>query len=217
MDKWSERTLALAGVFQATAQVDKLASTGQLDKGDFKTSVKSLLEQSPSSVLATYGELANLETGLNALIQTLGSGSTQRSTQCLRYTLGIFHIQSKLTAQSDTLEIIGSRLKQVNQQAEHFEPTHDNVVGNLADLYVDTISKFRFRIHVRGDATYLQQQRVAAQIRTLLFSAVRSAILWRQIGGRRWQVIFYRKRILAHAAALLAEAKKSRIKLYSCN
>jgi len=207
MDRWDERTLALAGVFQATAQVDKLASTGQLDKNDFKISVKSLLEQSPSSVLATYGDLSDLQPGLRALIETLSGKSEHNAPQCLRYTLGVFHIQSKLAKKSDALEIIGSRLQQINLQAQHFEPTHDNVIGNLADLYTDTISKFRFRIHVRGDATYLQQSRIASQIRTLLFSAVRSTMLWHQVGGRRWHVVVYRQKILIHANDLLRQAK----------
>ena len=73
--------------------------------------------------------------------------------------------------------------------------THDNVIANLGTLYTETLSTFRFRIQVNGDYNYLQQQRIANQIRALLLASVRSAILWRQVGGNRLQLLFYRKNI----------------------
>ncbi|MGQ9424556.1 high frequency lysogenization protein HflD [Gilvimarinus sp. F26214L] len=206
--KWQNRTIALAGIFQAAALVDRLATTGYLQKEEFRTCVESLLEQNPSSTLATYGgELARLELGLQAMVDSLGGLRRDSTQQCLRYMLGIMHLQQKLNGRNDLLSVIGTRIAQARQQAEHFESTHDNVIANLADLYTDTISTFRFRIHVRGEATYLQQQRVANQVRTLLFAGIRSAMLWHQVGGRRWHVIVYRKRLLAEATELLGQAK----------
>jgi high frequency lysogenization protein len=91
--------------------------------------------------------------------------------------------------------VIGSRIGQAAQQAEHFSSTHDNVISNLGTLYTETLSTFRFRIQVNGDYNYLQQQRIANQIRSLLLAAIRSAMLWRQVGGNRLQLLFYRKHI----------------------
>lgn len=200
--------MALAGVLQAAALVERLATTGYLPKEEFATSVNSLLEQSPESTLATYGgELSHLELGLQTLIETLGGLRKDSAQQSLRYMLGVMHLQQKLNGSPDVLAIIGSRIGQAKQQAQHFGSTHDNVIANLADLYTDTISNFRFRIHVRGEATYLQQRRVANQVRTLLFAGIRSAMLWQQLGGRRWHIIVYRKRILAHATELLRQSK----------
>lgn len=206
--KWDNRVIALAGVFQAAALVDRLATTGYLPKEEFRTCVDSLLEQNPRSTLATYGgDLSHLEPGLQALVDSL-SGLRKESAQAnLRYMLGIMHLQQKLRGRRDMLEVIGSRLGQANHQAQHFGSTHDNVIANLADLYSDTISSFRFRIHVHGEATYLQQQRVANQIRTLLFSGIRSAMLWHQVGGRRWHMIVYRKQLLDSAGELLRMAR----------
>ncbi|MEX1032583.1 MAG: high frequency lysogenization protein HflD [Cellvibrionaceae bacterium] len=205
--KWDNRTLALAGVFQAAALVEKLATTGYLPKEEFRTCVDSLLQQNPESTLATYGDLPCLTLGLQTLVDTLSGLRKESAQQCLRYLLGIMHLQQKLNARQDMLAIIGSRLAQANQQAQHFGSVHDNVVGNLADLYTDTISKFRYRIHVRGEATYLQQQRVANQVRALLFAGIRSAMLWHQVGGRRWHIIVYRQRLLNRGRELLRQAK----------
>lgn len=205
--KWQNRAIALAGIFQAAALVDRLATTGYLPKDEFRTSVDSLLEQSPESTLATFGSLQSLELGLQTMADALSGLRREQAQQSLRYLLGIMHVQHKLSGRQDLLGIIGSRLTQARQQAEHFESTHDNVIANLADLYTDTISTFRFRIHVRGEASYLQQQRVANQVRTMLFAGVRAAMLWQQVGGRRWHIIVYRKRLLAETNELLRQAK----------
>lgn len=209
-DKRENEVIALAGIFQATALVEKLASTGYLPKEEFTTCIECLLEQNPASTLSTFGKLENLELGLQVLIDTLGGLSKQSSQHALRYVLGVLHLQSKLSRRKDLLDIIHSRLHHTNMQARHFNSTHDNVIGNLADIYIDTISKFRYRIHVRGEATYLQQQRVASQIRALLFSAIRSAILWRQVGGRRWHILVYRKRLLDEAGDMLQRIKSEK-------
>ncbi len=214
MNKWNERTIALAGVLQATALVDQLSKTGQLRKEEFATCINALLDQNPKSTLETYGDISQLEFGLQIIIDCFEGIPKESAQNPLRYALGVFHIQAKLIKNSDLLNIIGSRLQQANQQAAHFESTHDNVINNLASLYTDTISKFRFRIQVTGDATYLQQERTASQIRTLLFSAIRSAILFSQIGGRRWHFLVYRKRIVNSARELLKEAKSARINLH---
>ena len=94
------------------------------------------------------------------------------------------------------MQVIANRLDQAANQLEHFPSNHDNVVANLADIYTDTISTFRFRIQVTGDHNYLTQQRIANQIRVLLFSGIRAAMLWKQFGGSRLHLLFYRKRLL---------------------
>ena len=43
---------------------------------------------------------------------------------------------------------------------------------------------------------HLQQTDTAAKIRALLLAGIRSARLWRQLGGHRWQLIFSRRKLL---------------------
>lgn len=80
---------------------------------------------------------------------------------------------------------------------------HTNVVSSLASLYQDTISTFSFRIQVTGEPRYLQNQENANKIRALLLAGIRSAILWDQIGGKRWHLLFFRKQIGKAAKELL--------------
>jgi len=49
---------------------------------------------------------------------------------------------------------------------------------------------------------YLQNEYVSNRIRSLLLAGIRSAVLWHQLGGRRWRLIVYRKRVQETATAL---------------
>ncbi|WP_156501040.1 DUF489 family protein, partial [Alcanivorax sp. HI0044] len=61
----------------------------------------------------------------------------------------------------------------------------------------DTLGTFRFRIQVKGDPAHLQDDDKAARIRALFLAGVRAAFLWHQLGGRRWHLLFHRKRLLS--------------------
>ncbi len=76
-------------------------------------------------------------------------------------------------------------------------------------MYADTISTFRMRIQVTGDPNVLQQEENAAKVRALLLAGIRSAVLWRQSGGRRWQLIFTRRKIIDNAKQLAEKANQS--------
>lgn len=194
---WHDITLALAGIFQATALVEQVAKTGHVPTDAYKTSIDSILDLNPANTLAVYGgSAANLRLGLEVMRELLQPNS-QKYRETLRYGLGVLHLQKKLAGRKDMLNVIGSRIGQIKQQAEHFTTTHENVIGNMGNLYSETLSTFRFRIQVNGDYNYLQQQRIANQIRALLLAAIRSAMLWRQVGGNRWQLLLNRKNIAA--------------------
>ncbi len=208
-DKWENIGIALGGIFQAATLVDQLARTGYVSTDHYRCSIESLFQFDPPSTRDVYGNnLSNLNLGLSALRDALVQGNRVQP-EPLRYSLGILFLQKKLSGRKDMMGVIGSRLQQAAKQAEHFgNSLHDNVIGNIGDLYGETISTFRFRIQVTGDSGYLQQPRIAAQVRALLLTGIRAAILWRQVGGNRWQLVFGRKRILAAVEKLLAEAGK---------
>lgn len=197
-----EITLALAGVVQAASLVEQVAKTGYVQANAYKCSIDSLLDLNPASTLAIYGgDVQNLRPGLEALRDMLVG--QHKHQEALRYALGALHLQKKLAGRKDMLNVVASRINQANNQAEHFSSTHENVIANLANLYSETISTFRFRIQVMGDYNYLQQTRIANQIRALLLAAIRSAMLWRQLGGSRLQLLLKRKAILNCVEELL--------------
>lgn len=213
-NKWREITLALAGVFQSAALVEQLAKTGYVPPKPFKASIESLFEVNPSSTEAVYGGAANLELGLSVLSDLLQHHKNKDYRESLRYVLGVLHLQKKLSRNKAMLDVVSTRLEKATHQVGHFGATHDNVIANLADTYSQTLSTFKFRIQVSGDYNYLQQTRISNQIRALLFAGIRSSMLWRQLGGKRWQVILSRKKLSREADQLLKEIKEAALKLH---
>ena len=76
MSNLREKTLALAGIFQATALVKDVAVNGSVDKHDFEICIRSIFETEPENVEAVYGQVEYLRTGLMTLIDQLGENST---------------------------------------------------------------------------------------------------------------------------------------------
>lgn len=205
-----DQTLALAGVFQAAAQVQQVAHTGQCTDSSFETSVRSLFATDPDTTLDVYGgELKDLREGLTTLANVLSQQSKPQDIEVLRYALNLVHLESKLNRNKDMMSVLGSRIDQARHTASHFGYLHSNLIANLASIYTDTISTFRMRIQVTGDPATLQREENAARVRTLLLAGIRSAVLWRQSGGRRWQLVFSRRRVIATAKELAEKANRA--------
>lgn len=208
--QWRDICIALAGIMQAVTQVERIAKTGYLDTKEFETAVKSLFVANPNTALEVYdNNVVNLQHGLEALEGLLANYRQVANSDLFRYALGVMHIQKKLKNKTNILSIIAERLQRADIQTQHFGSTHDNVIRNIADTYSDTISKFQYRIQVSGDYNYLQQDRVANQIRALLLAAIRAATLWRQLGGSRWQFLWHRDAIMQACHELIKEAKEA--------
>ncbi len=197
MTRQHEQLIALAGVFTASIQVDKLAKTGQIDGPVVECLINSILNTNPQSTLEIYNyNDIELFAGYQFLAKFLAR-NTSISREVLRYGLSLLMLERKLSHNKNMLTTVAKRLEQVKDKVRHFGILHDNVIAACGSLYEDTISTFNRRIKVMGDITYLQQPSAAAQIRTLLLTGIRSAMLWYQLGGRRWQLIFKRKKLLA--------------------
>jgi len=77
------------------------------------------------------------------------------------------------------------------------------VLAALGSLYAQTVSQLRPRVLVQGNPHYLGQATVVAEIRAVLLAALRSAVLWRQLGGSLWDFLLRRRQMAASIDALL--------------
>ncbi|WP_437880899.1 high frequency lysogenization protein HflD [Pseudomonas sp. LRF_L74] len=199
-----EQLMALAAVFEAATLVDKIARTGQASDADIRCLIGSLLVRDPKNTLEVFGgDDINLREGYKALAAALERSPAALQREPLRYTLQLLGLERHLAKREDLLRTIGNRLDQIQSQADHFGLTHENVIASCGGLYQDTISTFRQRIQVHGDMRFLQQPNNAAKVRALLLTGIRSARLWRQLGGHRWQLVFKRKKLLSELYPLL--------------
>ena len=191
-----DQALALAGVFQSAELVDHLARYGDITDAQLSGAMTTLLNQNPASVLDLYDSTDNLELGINSL-RTMLTDRTKCSADVMRYVIGIMYLSRRLINNSEKIAQVASGIAQAQQQAEHFSPSHDNVIANVAGLYTETVSTMQGRIQVSGDPLYLTQAAIAQRVRCLLFSGIRSAFLWHQVGGKRSHLLLQRKGLMA--------------------
>ena len=199
-----EQLIALGAVFEAAFLVDKIAKSGQISEAPLGCMLGSLLVRDPQNTLEDYGgDDLNLRDGYRALVSALERDPSTLQRDSLRYALALLGLERKLAKRDDMLQIMGSRLDQIQQQVQHFGLVHDNVIAACGGLYQDTLSTFSQRIQVQGDMRHLQQPSNAAKIRALLLTGIRAARLWRQLGGHRWQLVFSRRKLLNELRPLL--------------
>ena len=202
MNPFTEKTIALAGVFQAAALANQIAIKGIVDEHDLKTAIQSILNLQPASTLDVFGNYENLRTGLYTLIAQLNDGQ-QRDMNVARYVISLLHLQRKLSKRSAMLDSISKGVARAKDQANMFGLTHTNVLANLAGIYADTISQLPPKIMVSGETNYLSNPANADRIRSLLLAGMRAAVLWQQVGGSRWQILFKRKHFITEARRII--------------
>ena len=208
----TDRTIALAGIFQATRLVNDLAYTGRCDADDFATCIDSLFVENPPDTVSVFGDITRLRSGLQTLIEQLGGGSgapkrPNRQLNAAKYAIGVMVLERKLSKDREMLKRVFDGIERARGQAGHFSTTHENVVASLAHTYSETISTLLPKILVNGEHTHLANPTIADRIRALLLAAIRAAVLWRQCGGNRWQLFFRRGRMLEEARRLLVRAE----------
>lgn len=204
MSPLQEQLIALGAVFEAAVLADRLARTGQISEAGLACMFGSLLAREPKSTLEVYGgDDFGLRDGYKALHSALSRDPATLQREPLRYGLAMIALERKLDRRDDMLDVIGSRLEQIRLQVGHFGLTHDNVAAAFGGLYQDTISTFSQRIQVHGEMRFLQQPSTASRIRGLLLAGIRSARLWRQLGGHRWQLLFSRGKLLRELQPLM--------------
>ncbi|OON40654.1 lysogenization regulator HflD [Izhakiella australiensis] len=200
-----EITLALAGICQAAHLVQQLAHHGHCDSQALKVSLSSLLDLSPSSTLAVFGnDEANLRPGLETLMAVLNSSSRQGlGAELTRYTLSLMMLERKLSKNQTALDELGQRIAQLDRQLAHYELMSPTLLSAMAGIYVDVISPLGPRIQVTGSPTVLQNAQLQSKVRASLLAGMRSAVLWHQVGGGRLQLMFSRARLTGEAKKML--------------
>jgi high frequency lysogenization protein len=195
----SERVLALAGVVQALAQVRRIADTGQSEASVVQTALDSIFRIDADTPEAVYGGVADLAPGLR-LLRDHFNKEANSDEGLPRLALSVLQLERRFVSEPNTVAAVAGGIAEIAVQAEAAGSTHPEVLSALGSLYADTISHLRPRVMVQGNPHYLGQSGVVAEIRAILLAAVRSAVLWRQLGGSFWDLLFSR-RAMADAAS----------------
>jgi high frequency lysogenization protein len=198
-----ERTMALAGIFQAVELVRQAANHGTWSGYAADTCLDSLLAIETETVENIYGSVHRLHLGAETLISVLQGD--RRYIESLGYAVSIMQLENNFRKKPEIQSHIGSELLVIagieNELEEH--EIKDLQAKEIASLYTKTISTLSPRIVINGRPQHLQVNRTVDWIRTLLFAGLRSAVLWKQMGGGRFSLMFGRKKLLEQAQTLL--------------
>ena len=199
IDNMKNRTIALAGVCQAAYFANELASTGKVrDLNGLEALINSLYIIDCDDISDIYGsDLTNINTGLKTVSYAFNRDPDYLTV--LKYTLTLLTLERKLNKRTDYLEkiqkgILDSKLLQLPE-----DPQTPAVITKLANVYSSTVSMLQPRIILNGKPEYLKQAAVTEKIRTTLLAGIRSAVLWTQMGGTQWQLLFKRKALVETA------------------
>ncbi|AOE49976.1 high frequency lysogenization protein HflD [Kangiella sediminilitoris] len=199
---FSDSVIALAAISQAIYCVKDISRKGQTDPVDMEIMIESLLKTDADSTEEIYKNHKYLTTGLRFLVEQLSGPRTD--AEFSRYLVNILSLQKRFSNDANMQKVMGSRVAQAKRLYEYQEKIDQDLIEQLAHIYKDTISTYPTKIQVSGNSQYLQQSANQAKIRALLLSAIRAAVLWHQVGGKKRHFLLSKNKIIETAKAYLA-------------
>lgn len=199
-----DRTLALAGIFQAAALARQLARRGYADEEPLHISMRSVLIVDAVNTVSIFGGIEGVRLGLLSISRQSGSAG---DIEVAKYVVGLIQLASRFYRSPDLVERVSRELADIQREVsvDGQGGVSAAIYERFADLYKACLSGLKPTIIVQGEQVHLSSAHVVAQIRAALLAGVRSGVLFAQLGGNRWQLLFQRRRFIDAAARLLTE------------
>ncbi len=202
------RVIALAGVYQACALVHALANEGRANSTAIESSLASLFRIDSDSAADAFGGLPGVRHGIEHLITNLEGSHRQLAIS--RLVISVLQLERKLAGRQQMLGQLREGIESIKRQVDHLGVSHSSVQSRLAQLYSDTLSRLKPRIVVHGNPAQLADPRRVEQIRALLLAGIRAAVMWQQVGGSQWRLLFRRGEYTMLARGLLTRCTLDR-------
>jgi len=215
-----DKAIALIGIYQVSQQVFQLATTGKTDEKAYEATINSLFCENPQDTLDVFGgDVANIQLGVNTLLAQMSANQavSARNIEITKYVLSLMILEKNVSKTDGALQKVSRVIESARAQREHFNDFHENVIATLARAYSENISQISPRIIVNGQHGHLQNPKTANKIRALLLAGIRASLLWRQVGGTRWGLLWNRKKYLKSAQSLYRVPLKNEPKSFDDN
>lgn len=197
----NDRMLALAGLAQALAQVRRIADTGEANADVLATALGSVFRIDASDTVEVYGDATRLRPGLMVLRDYFTGAA--KDEHLPRLAMAVMQLERRFVRHDVMGAKVQGGIRAAAPSAERLGVAHPDVLSALGSLYADTLSHLRPRVLVQGNPHYLGQPSVVAEVRAVLLAAMRSAVLWRQMGGSLWDFLLRRREMGEVVATLL--------------
>ncbi len=129
-----DRTIALAGIFQAIALVQQLAKTGRMDQKYLEQSLSSLFQIESENTETIFGGLSNLKLGLQTTRNQMGGLTKTRNIEFTRYIISIIHLEQQLAKSESMLEKMKLGLERLKDTiSQHGQNTPQALIQSIKE------------------------------------------------------------------------------------
>ncbi len=196
----ADRILALVGLAQSIATVDKLAVEGQVDETQLSPCLRAFFLRRPADLETFFADTRQLQPGITQLQRLLANSPGETEKRQLRYLLQLQYLGQQMSKRQDMMDVIAAGIDRLEQQRESL--TQPELLREMGELYQRTLSKLSFRIQIQGQHGYLRDPQTASTIRAILFCGIRFASLWRQRGGSQIDFLLRKRQMRRIIGAL---------------
>ena len=194
-----DRAMALSGLIQATHLVSTIARSGLVSQNSLESSLNSIFVTNPDRTMDVYGGSVGVVVGSKIASDLILRFDLATHGDVIRYTLALLQLERRLARIPECLREVGARVSNVDEirmlDVSQKPIVNSEVIDGLANVYESTLGRVEPRIRILGKQQHLQNSANINRIRALLLAGLRSAVLWHQLGGRRWHLVFNRKPI----------------------
>ncbi|MBH44186.1 MAG: hypothetical protein CMD88_01845 [Gammaproteobacteria bacterium] len=187
------QTIALAAVHQSCWIIEKISWNGEYSTDSLMPLIHSIFKIDSTSIQDIYGDISKLTIGLKHLKDEITNITNNYETK--KYFKDLIYLADGLSRRTDISVLIQNTLQEYNQIIKQENPTIIEQSEKLSSLYLNTLSKIEPRIVITGDNKYLTIPKNASIIRTALFAGLRAVYLWKQSGGTRIKLFFFKSKI----------------------
>ena len=202
-----DHIIAMAGMTQAVQLIQTLAYEGRVaDQDALEASIGSLFAFDAPDTASIYGGLSGVRFGLKRLSELLaGNSRAPKDLELTRYVVTLFAVTKAFRNDAEMGDKLFRRLEQLKPSYdEHGADT--GLLSDLNNLYRETLSHLPQKFVINGEKHHLEEMQVSSSVRALLLAGVRATILFDQVGGRRWRLLFQRGKYVEGAQRLLRQA-----------
>ncbi len=210
------KLLALAAIFQAAGLAYAFASQGTAALLGHQDAFDALLKMALSEetdVLKRLGGVDELAFGLKTLENCLTVPFSVtpaprerklRFTEPMRYGFALLQIERKVFGKAALVSHLVQQQKLLSQRVAFFDQRyrHPSILAGMAATYLATAGTLNTRLKIKGQQTTLTDPANVDCIRACLFAGMQAAHIWRELGGRRYQLILSRKTMMEDLRAL---------------
>ena len=199
-----DQLIAMAGMTQAVQLIQTLAWEGRVaDQQALEASIGSLFAFDAPDTPSIYGGLPGVRFGMKRLTELLAGNSREpRDLELTRYVVTLFAVTKTFRRDEEMAGRLFARLEELKPAFdEHGADT--GLLADLNNLYRSTLSNLPQKFVINGEKHHLEDMQISSSVRALLLAGVRATILFDQVGGRRWRLLFMRKRYIESARLLL--------------